>query len=122
MLMVIEERVIGPACLSAGSLVSKAALGGAEKLNTKSEGAKKRASEQEQTMLSAERRKSNLLDLDIPQESNTRIQHVHHVIAKVKTGNIKFDKSTSIQWKRPALFGTRNRQMTKIRMIRYYLP
>lgn len=33
MLMVIEERVIGPACLSAGSLVSKAALGGAEEIN-----------------------------------------------------------------------------------------
>jgi hypothetical protein len=84
--MVIEERVIGPACLSAGSLVSRAALGGAEEINPKREGAKKRATEQEQTMLSAERRKSNLqlLDLDILRVSNTRIQHAHHVIAKVR--------------------------------------
>jgi hypothetical protein len=60
MLMVIEERMIGPAWLSAGSLVSKAALGGGEQNNLKREETKKRASEQEQTMLSAERRKSNL--------------------------------------------------------------
>ena len=67
MLMVIEERVIGPACLPAGSLMRKATLGRAEQINPKRKETKKRVSKQEQMMmLSVEQRNSNMLDLDIP--------------------------------------------------------
>ena len=81
-LMVIEECVIGPACLSAGSFVSKAALGGAEQINPKREEAKKRASEQEQTSCPPNDESPTCSIWTYPELSNTRIQHAHHVIAK----------------------------------------